>query len=262
MDYGLKDKVVLITGASQGIARSAAELFAAEGAKLAICSRNEKSIREAEQQLAARGATVMSDALDATDTAAVERFVARTVEFFGRVDVAISNAGGPPAKNFLSTTMEEWRKATELNFLSVVALAKAVLPHMQRNRWGRFLAITSVTVKMPIENLVLSNAVRPAVVGLLKSLAVEFGRDNITFNNVGPGYTTTERLKSLVSTRALAAGVSVEEMYRQWSAEVPMARLAQPEEVADALLWLASERSSYVTGQTIIVDGGRYRGLA
>ena len=136
--------------------------------------------------------------------------------------------------------------------MSAVVLSKAVIPHMQKNRWGRIITITSITSRQPIPDLVLSNAVRPAVMALMKSLSVEFGADNITFNNVGPGYTTTE---------PLAAGVNQQEIYKRWSTDVPLKRLASPDEVADAIVWLASERASYVTGQTILVDGGSYRGF-
>lgn len=262
METGLRNRVVLIAGASQGIGRAAAHAFAAEGAKLAIFSRNEKSLKAAEEEVLSRNPTeIYAEALDATDAAAVESFVQKVVSRFGRLDVCIPNAGGPPAKNFLSIGLEEWRRAIETNFLSVVVLCKAVIPYMQKDRWGRVITITSTTVKQPVENLILSNAVRPAVMALVRSLAIEFGPDNITFNNVGPGYTTTERLKELAGTRALAGGVAQEEVYRQWAEEVPLKRLAQPEEIADTIVWLASERASYITGHTILVDGGRYRGF-
>jgi len=133
---------------------------------------------------------------------------------------------------------------------------------MQQNGGGRFIAITSTSVKGPIPDLIMSNAIRPAVVGLLKSLSLEFGKDNITFNNVAPGFTMTERLNELAGTRALAAGISVEDIHQKWAEEIPLRRLARAEEVADAILWLASDRASYVTGQTILVDGGRYPGVA
>src|SRR5436305_11038638 len=156
METGLKGRVVLVTGASQGIARAAAEIFANEGAKLAICARTEKTIREAERELQAKHAgDVLAEVVDVTDATGVERFVAKVAERFGAVDVCVANAGGPPAKNFLSTTMDEWRKATEMSFLSVVSLARAVIPHMQRKCWGRFIAITSVSVKQPVPDLVL-----------------------------------------------------------------------------------------------------------
>jgi 3-oxoacyl-[acyl-carrier protein] reductase len=196
-----------------------------------------------------------------TDGAAVQRFVEQVSKRFGRLDVCVTNAGGPPAKNFLSVSTEEWRKAVDLNFLSVVHLAKAVIPYMQRHRWGRIITITSISVKQPIDDLIMSNAVRAAVVGLVKSLSNEFGKDGILVNNVAPGYTATERLQELAGTRALAAGVSTEQIYQRWAAEIPVRRLADPKEVADVIVWLASERASYVTGQTVLVDGGIYRGL-
>ena len=263
METGLKNKVALLTGSSDGIARAAAEGFAAEGARLAICARNETKLRKAADDLRARhNVEVLAEPLDVTDFPSMQAFTRRVVEKFGRIDVCVANAGGPPAKNFLSIELEEWRKSVDLIFLSVVNLAKLVIPYMQKNGGGRFVAITSTSVKGPIPDLVISNAVRPAVVGLLKSLSIEFGKDNITFNNVAPGYTATERLNELAGTRALAANVSVKEIHEKWSEEIPLRRLARPQEIADAIVWLASDRASYVTGQTILVDGGRYIGIA
>jgi len=263
METGLKNKVALLTGSSDGIARAAAEAFAAEGARLAMCARNETKLRKAADALQTRHhVEVFPEALDVTDFRAMQRFVGRVVERFGRIDVCLANSGGPPAKNFLSIEIEEWRKSVDLIFLSVVNLAKSVIPYMQKNGGGRFLAITSTSVKAPIPDLVMSNAVRLAVVGLLKSLSLEFGKDNITFNNVAPGYTATERLNELAGTRALAANVSVRDIHDKWSQEIPLRRLARPDEVAEAIVWLASDRASYLTGQTILVDGGRYPGVA
>lgn len=248
---------------SEGIARAAAEGFAAEGAKLAMCSRNESKLRKATNELRTRhGADIMAEPLDVSDFSGTQAFVRRVAERFKRIDICVANSGGPPAKNFLSVEMDEWRKNVDLIFLSIVNLAKSVIPYMQKSGGGRFIAITSTSVKGPIPDLVMSNAIRPAVVGLLKSLSIEFGKDNITFNNVAPGYTATERLNELAGTRALAANVSVKEIHEKWSEEIPLRRLARPEEVADAIVWLASDRASYVTGQTILVDGGRYPGVA
>ncbi len=262
MNTGLKDRAVIVAASSQGMGRAAAEAFAAEGALVAMCARSERILASAADQIRRRhGARVLAAPLDVSDGEAVARFVEAVAREFGRVDVCVANAGGPPAKNFLSTTPEEWQRAVEQNFLSVVHFARAVIPHMQRNRWGRLITITSVSVKQPIPDLVLSNAVRAAVVGLVKSLANEFGKDGITVNNVAPGYTATDRLKELAATRALAAGISVQEMYDRWAADVPLRRIGQPEEIADAIVWLASERASYITGQTLLVDGGSYRGL-
>ncbi len=242
--------------------RAAAEAFATEGTRLAICSRDEKRIQQAASELRSRHKVeIFAQALDVTEPEAVRRFVEAVADQFGRLDVCVTNAGGPPARNFLAATIDEWRRAFELNFLSVVSFAHAAIPHMQRNRWGRLITITSVSVKQPIAGLVYSNAIRAAVVGLLKSLAEDFGRDGILVNNVAPGYTATERLKELAQVRALAAGTSEGKIFEEWAAGTAVGRVARPEEVADVIVWLASERASYVTGQTILVDGGSYKGV-
>ena len=262
METGLKNRAVIVAASSQGMGRATAEAFAAEGARVAMCARNEKTLRAAADEIRQKHKTeVFTQPLDVTDGEAVAGFVEAVAAKFGGVDVCVTNAGGPPAKNFLSLTPEEWRKAVELNFLSVVSFARAVIPYMQKNQWGRLITITSVSVKQPIADLVLSNAVRASVVGLVKSLANEFGKDGILVNNVAPGYTATERLSELAGTRALAAGVSEQEIYQRWAADVPVRRLGRPEEIADTIVWLASERASYITGQTILVDGGIYKGL-
>jgi len=177
------------------------------------------------------------------------------------VDICVTNAGGPPAKGFLAASIEEWRKAVDANFLSTVYFAREVIPHMQRKQWGRIITLTSVSTKQPVPDLVLSNAVRAAVVGLVKSLANEFGKDGILVNNVGPGYTATGRLKELARSRSAAQGKSEEEIFAAWANDAALKRVAEPREVADAIVWLASERASYITGQTILVDGGAYKGL-
>jgi 3-oxoacyl-[acyl-carrier protein] reductase len=262
MELGLKGRGVIVAASSEGMGRATAEAFAREGAQVAMCARTELTLRQAADEIrTATGAEIYAAPLDVTDAGAVQRFVEQAAKQFGRIDVCVTNAGGPPAKNFLSITPDEWRRAVDQNFMSVVHLAKAVIPHMQRHRWGRILTITSVSVKQPLPELTLSNAVRAAVVGLVKSISNEFGKDGILANNVAPGYTTTERLKELAGTRALAAGVSTQQIYEQWAADAPVRRLADPKEVADTIVWLASERASYITGQTILVDGGIYRGI-
>jgi len=262
VDLGLKGRGVIVAASSQGIGRATAEAFAREGAQVAMCARTEAALAEAADAIQrATHAEIYAQALDVTDGPRVQSFVEQVVKQFGRVDVCVANAGGPPAKNFLSISPDEWRKAVELNFMSVVHLTKAVIPHMQRHRWGRIITITSVTVKQPVAELIMSNAVRAAVVGLVKSLSNEFGKDGILVNNVAPGYTATERLQELAGVRALAAGTSVEQIYQGWAAEIPLRRLGDPKDIADVILWLASERAAYVTGQTILADGGLHRGL-
>jgi 3-oxoacyl-[acyl-carrier protein] reductase len=262
MDLGLKGRGVIVAASSEGMGRATAEAFAREGAQVAMCARTETTLNQAAGRIRQEtGAEVYAETVDVTDGVAVQNFVEQVAKRFGRVDVCVTNAGGPPAKNFLSVSVDEWRKAIDTNFMSVVHLAKAVLPHMQRHRWGRIITITSVAVKQPVAELVLSNAVRAAVVGLVKSLSNEFGKDGILVNNVAPGYTATERLQELAGVRALAAETTPEQIYQNWAAATPVRRLGKPEEIADVILWLASERAAYVTGQTVLVDGGIYPGL-
>jgi 3-oxoacyl-[acyl-carrier protein] reductase len=262
MDLGLKNRVALIAASSQGIGRATAEAFAAEGCRIAMCARNPQTLEAAADKIRKEhGASVLAEALDVTDAAAVSRFVAAVAQKFGSVDICVTNAGGPPAKGFLSATLEEWQRAVELNFLSTVYFAREVIPYMQRQRWGRIITLTSITTKQPVADLVLSNAVRAAVVGLVKSLANEFGKDGILVNNVGPGFTATDRLKELAKTRAAASGKTEQDLFDGWAADAPLKRLGQPREVAETIVWLASERASYITGQTLLVDGGIYKGL-
>jgi 3-oxoacyl-[acyl-carrier protein] reductase len=262
MELGLKDRVAIVAASSQGIGRATAEAFAAEGCKLAICARGTQTVRALAAEIAVRHRVpVHCEGLDVTDGAAVRQFVAQVADRFGGVDVCVTNAGGPPAKGFLATSIEEWQRAAEMNLLSVVHFARQVIPLMQRKKWGRLITITSLTVKQPVEGLVLSNAVRTGVAGLVKSLSNEFGKDGILVNNVAPGYTGTARLKELAQAQANAAGGSEEEIFRRWASGSALARIARPEEVADVIVWLASERASFITGQTILVDGGAYKGL-
>jgi 3-oxoacyl-[acyl-carrier protein] reductase len=262
MDTGLKNKVVLVSGASQGIGLAAAQAFAAEGAQVAICARTETTLLKAAASIrSATRSAVSPFVADVSNPKSVHELVRAVLEKFGRLDVCVANAGGPPPRRFLQTSTEDWRKAIDMNFLSVVYLAREVLPQMQQHKWGRFITITSTSVRQPVPDLLLSNSVRPAVVGLMKSLAQEFGADGITFNNVAPGYTTTERLAELANSRAQAARVAEKDIYERWTNDVPLRRLGKPEEIADAIVWLASDRASYVTGQTLLVDGGIYKGM-
>ena len=262
METGLRNRVAVVAASSQGIGRATAEAFAGEGCRLAMCARNPAALESATEKISKQySAEVFAQALDVTDPVAVHRFVDDVAKKFGTVEICVTNAGGPPAKGFLATDLEDWRKAVELNFLSTVYFAREVIPHMQRHHWGRFITITSITTKQPVADLVLSNAVRAAVVGLVKSLANEFGKDGILVNNVGPGYTATDRLKELAKSRSAASGKSEKEVFAGWAADAPLKRLGEPREVAETIVWLASERASYITGQTVLVDGGLYKGL-
>jgi 3-oxoacyl-[acyl-carrier protein] reductase len=262
MDLGLKNRVALVAASSQGLGLATAEAFAAEGCRVAMCARNQRTLEAASAKIGKQHKVeVFTGVFDVTDSAAVSRFVAAVATKFGGVDICVTNAGGPPAKGFLAVTLEEWQRALELNFLSTVYFAREVIPHMQRKHWGRIITITSITTKQPVTDLVLSNAVRAAVVGLVKSLANEFGKDGILVNNVGPGFTATDRLRELAKARSSATGTSEQEVFEGWAADAPLKRLGEPRELADTVVWLASERASYVTGQTVLVDGGMYKGL-
>lgn len=262
MDLGLKNRVALIAASSQGLGLATAEAFAAEGCRVAMCARNQQTLAAAAAKIRKQhNAEVFAEALDVADSAAVAEFVAAVANKFGSVDICVTNAGGPPVKGFLATTLDDWQRALELNFLSTVYFAREVIPLMQRNHWGRIVTITSITTKQPVADLVLSNAVRAAVVGLVKSLANEFGKDGILVNNVGPGFTATDRLKELAKARSSATGKNEQEIFDAWAADAPLKRLGEPRELAETVVWLASERASYVTGQTVLVDGGMYKGL-
>ena len=189
MDLGLKNRVALVAASSQGLGLATAEAFAAEGCRVAMCARNQQTLQAAAEKIRKqhrRGS--FRGSFRRCRPRAVSRFVAAVAGKFGSVDICVTNAGGPPAKGFLAATLDDWQRALELNFLSTVYFAREVIPHMQRKHWGRIITITSITTKQPVADLVLSNAVRAAVVGLVKSLANEFGKDGILVNNVGPGF--------------------------------------------------------------------------
>ncbi len=262
MDLGLKDRVALVAASSQGLGKAVTLGLAREGAKLALCARTESTLQETAQEIRGEtGVEVATSALDVTDYAEVRRFVADIVARFGRLDIAVANAGGPPAKSFAETTVEDWRRAASLNLMSTVHLAKETLPVMQQRRWGRFIAVTSMTVKQPVDGLILSNSVRSAVSGLIKTLSNEYGPYNVLVNNVCPGYTATARLVSLSERLAEKEGVTSQEIEARWARQTPLGRIGRPEEFADLVVFLASERASYITGASIGVDGGIVKGI-
>ncbi len=262
MDLGLKGRVAVVAAASKGLGRAVAMELAREGAEVAICARSEANLEEAAARIRQEvGRDVFHQALDVTDRNAVEQFVEAVANRYGRVDICVTNAGGPPAKKFVEISIEEWRAAVDLTLLSALYFARAVLPRMQKQRWGRLLTITSVSVKQPLDGLLLSNSIRAAVAGLARTLANEFGPYGITVNNVCPGYTVTERLEELAGQQARSSGTPKAKIYQEWSEQIPLGRLGRPEEFAAVVAFLASERASYVNGATIAVDGGFVRGL-
>lgn len=262
MDLGLKNRVAIVAASSQGLGKAVAEGLAKEGSKLALCARSEGALNHTAEEIRRKtGVQVLARSVDVTRYDQVQRFVAEAVEHFGRVDICVTNAGGPPAKLFRDTSVRDWQAAVNLNLLSTMYFAREVLPRMEKQKWGRLITITSVSVKQPIDNLILSNSVRAAVSGLVKSLANEYGASNVLINNVCPGYTLTARLDELAHQLATAEHVDPRQIHERWASQIPLCRLGQPEEFANLVVFLASERASYVTGATIAVDGGFVKGI-
>jgi len=262
VDLGLKDRVALVAAASRGLGKAAAWELAREGARVAICARGEDALRAAAREIAEdTGGEVFPVAADVTDPSDIKRLVTAVEEQFGRIDILVSNAGGPPTGAFADFNDNAWEAALQLNLLSTVRLCRAVLPGMRARNWGRIVNIISASVKQPMDGLILSSAARSAVVGMAKTLSNECAAQGITVNNVCPGYTLTDRVKNLAEKQAAKDGKSVQEIIEGFAAEIPARRLGRPQELAALVVFLASERASYITGTTIQIDGGYVRSL-
>ena len=262
MDLGLRGKVALVAAASKGLGRAVAHELAAEGASVAICSRDAAAIAAAGRDIAAAtGAEVLAVAADVADPSAIGAFVDAALARFGRIDILLTNSGGPPPGRFEALDMAAWQKATELTLFAPVEFARLVLPGMKARRWGRILNVTSIAVKQPIDNLMLSNSLRAAVTGWARTLANEVAAHGITVNNLMPGYTRTERVDELAEVIAKRDDITPEQAVARWEREIPAGRLGEPREFAALAAFLASERASYITGTSIPVDGGWIKAL-
>ncbi|HWZ97402.1 MAG TPA: SDR family oxidoreductase [Candidatus Dormibacteraeota bacterium] len=262
MDLGLKGRVAIVAAASSGLGRAVATELSKEGAKVAICARTVGTLeRTADDIRKLTGGEVFAKALDVKIEEEVGHFVGEAEARFGRVDICVTNSGGPPSKLFADTRTEEWRSAVDLLLMSTIHFARETLPRMQKHGWGRFITITSYAAKQPVDGLLLSNTVRAGVTGLAKTLASEYAKHGITVNNVCPGYTATDRLSELSEAVAARNKVSVDEVVEGWKKQIPAGRLGTPEEFAAVVAFLASERASYVNGTSIAIDGGIVRGL-
>lgn len=260
MKLGLEGKVALVTAASKGLGFASALALAQEGVRVGICSRSEESIRYAASQIQElTGTEIFPIAADVTKAEDITRCVNETASHFGALDILVSNSGGPPAGTFESLDESKWQEALDSTLFSTTRLIRAALPGMQG--WGRIIVITSTSVKQPIPGLLLSNTIRAGIVGLCKTLSQEFAPYGITVNNVAPGSFDTDRLKHLHERNAQTAGITFEEARKQAETKIPLGRLGRPEELANAIVFLASEAASYITGQTILVDGGQTLGI-
>jgi 3-oxoacyl-[acyl-carrier protein] reductase len=262
MDLGLRDKVALVTAASKGLGKAVALRLAQEGADVAVCARGEAHLARAAAEIEAQtGRQALSFPADVSDPSAVDALVEATIERFGRVDVLVTNAGGPPPGQFLDLTPDDWEAAARLTLMSAVRLCYAVVPAMKEQGAGAILAMTSITVKQPLPNLGLSNSLRLAVVGLVKTLADELAPFGIRVNAICPGWTRTARVDQLLRDRAERSGTTSEEEAAKLVAAIPLGRLGTPEEFAAVAAFLVSPSASYVTGVSLLVDGGMYRGV-
>jgi 3-oxoacyl-[acyl-carrier protein] reductase len=256
MDLGLRNRTALVTAASKGMGKACALGLAAEGVRVLMCARTARDIEAAAAEVRAKTRTeVVAMVADVTRAEDVKALGDRARQALGGVDILIANAGGPPRADFEETTDEQWHAAFDVSVLSVVRLIREVLPMMRERRWGRILTIQSVSVRQPVEGLVLSNGVRPGVAGLVKTLAEDLGRDNITVNVLCPGKIMTDRFLG----GAARAGLPADEYARRAAVDVPLRRIGTPEEFANVAVFLASERASYVTGAAWQVDGGLVR---
>lgn len=257
MDLALNGKAALVGGASRGIGRAVADGLAREGCRVAICARDEADLEAAAAQIrTSTGTDVFALRCDMAVASDIERFVAATVQHFGGLDIVVNNAGGPPAGTFDSHDDAAWQHALDQNFYSVVRTVRAALPHLRSSGSGRIVNITSVAAKEPIQGLILSNAARLGVVGLAKTLSRELGPHNITVNNVCPGLTLTDRMRELYGARAQGAGRTLDDVLADEAARIPLKRLAEPEDVAALVVFLASGPARQITGTTVQVDGG------
>ena len=262
MDLELKGKVAIVGGGSKGLGRACAEVLAAEGMRVAICSRSRADLDKAAKEIqGASGADVFVFAGDLDKPETVKELVAGTVERFGRLDVMVNNSGGPPLARAHNATEAQWETAVQRSLFFFARMSREAIPHLKKQGGGRIVNILASTVYQPIPNLALSGATRMGVVAFAKSLADELGRDGILVNNVCPGSILSERMLSNVTSRAKELSISVDEALAQRAAETAVGRIGEPKELAYLVAFLASGKASYITGTTILVDGGLVRSV-
>ncbi len=262
MDLGISGRAAFVAGASAGIGRAVAAALAAEGCRVAICGRRQGVLAETARRIAEEsGSTVVAVPGDLTAASEISGMIEKARAHLGPLDILVNNAGGPRPGRFEEVAIEDWEAAYRLTLRSAILMCREVLPDMKQRRWGRIVNLASISVKQPVDGLVLSNSIRAGVAGLAKTLAGEYASFNILVNTVCPGYTLTERLEDLARIRAAASGGSMEQMLETMGKSTPAGRIGTPEEIAALVAFLCSERASYMTGTVIPVDGGLSKGL-
>ena len=262
MNLGIKDKVALVTASSSGLGKAAALQLSREGAKVAICARNEEKLQRAKQAIVGETAgVVLAYPADVTREDQIKKLVASTAADLGPVDILVCNAGGPPPGFWNDFGPDDYREAVELNLMSTISLCYEVIPAMKERHWGRIICIVSISAKQPIKNLILSNTARAGVLGFAKSFSDQLAPFGVTVNSVCPGYTMTERVENLAKSFAESGKGTVEDFYRKAEAEIPMGRIGTTEEFGQTVAFLASEGAGYITGTALQVDGGYIKGL-
>jgi 3-oxoacyl-[acyl-carrier protein] reductase len=267
MDLGISGKVAVVAAASKGFGRAVAGGLAAEGCRVAICARQREPLEQAAREIETQAKATAPDAVvlpvvaDVSNADNCRRFVGTAVDKWGTVDILVTNSGGPAPGTFDTTDEPAWDAAVQNTLMSVVRLVRLCVPYMKQHRWGRIVNLASSSVKQPIDGLLLSNVIRPAVIGLAKTLSSELGPYNILVNNVCPGSHLTDRLRALAEARATEQGTSAEVVFQEMARRCPLNRVGEPHELADVVVFLCSQRASYVNGQSIVVDGGTYRGI-
>lgn len=265
MNLGLEQKNALVLASSKGLGLASAKGLYEEGVNVVICSRSKENLIKAKKEIEqiksiTKENKVISVVADLLKEGDIKNLVDKVLEEFGKIDILVHNAGGPPSGSINKITKEEWLNSIDLNLLSFIWITRMILPIMQKQKSGRIIAITSVSVKQPLENLVLSNTTRLGIVGYAKTLANEYAKDNILVNVVCPGPNLTDRMKELINRTVKETGKSEIEVKRAWTNQIPLGRLGKPEEFANLVVFLASEKASYITGTVIQVDGGFIKG--
>jgi 3-oxoacyl-[acyl-carrier protein] reductase len=262
MDLGLKGKVALVAGGSMGLGKAVATEFAREGARVAICALDDPELPKAADDIRKKtGGDVLAVPADVTVMDDARNFVRTSVKHFGTVDILVNNAGGPPSVPLMEIDDDLWTFGFKLNLMSTIAMTTEAVPIMKEKKWGRIINMTSISVKQPIDGLILSNTIRSGVIGFAKTLSTELAPFNVTVNSVCPGYTMTDRVRNLAKVVAEREKTTPDAIVKRWESTIPMGRLGTVEEFAALVTFLASERSGYITGAAIQIDGGWYKGV-